>query len=141
METRAGDVDREFYQGPDKNRYLLPSEKVFDNAADDLKMIAASKRLMSQLLQKEAVRIDLQPFKEETKQLANIWCVKIEDDAHQLNEPNSHLRVMKTNLNARYRLSDLTSLRAQRTDRMTSSLRRWIWKKIVTGSSDITICR
>ena len=34
------------------------------------------------------------------------------------------MRVMKTYLKARYRLSDL--LRAQRNDRMTSNLKRWI---------------
>ena len=37
---------------------------------------------------------------------------------------NSQMRVMKTYLKARYRLSDL--LRAQRNDRMTSNLKRWI---------------
>ena len=37
---------------------------------------------------------------------------------------NSQLRVMKTYLKARYRLSDL--LRAQRNDHMTSNLKRWI---------------
>ena len=34
------------------------------------------------------------------------------------------MRVMKTYLRARYRFSDL--LRAQRNDRMTSNLKRWI---------------
>ena len=46
------------------------------------------------------------------------------DDTHQPDEMNSQLRVMKTSLKARYRLSDL--LRAQRNDRMTSNLKRWI---------------
>ena len=48
----------------------------------------------------------------------------MEDDTHQPDEMNSHLRVMKTYLKARYRLSDL--LRAQRNDRMTSNLKTWI---------------
>ena len=47
----------------------------------------------------------------------------MEDDTHQPDEMNSHLRVMKTYLNARYRLSDV--LRAQRNDCMTSNLKRW----------------
>ena len=34
-ETRARDLDRESYQEPDSDHYLLPSGKVFDNAADD----------------------------------------------------------------------------------------------------------
>ena len=56
--------------------------------------------------------------------MERIWCLKMEDDAHRPDELNSHLRVMKTDLKARYRLSVL--LRAQRNDRMTSILKRWI---------------
>ena len=124
VETRARDLDREVYQDPDSDRYLIPSERVFDNAADDLETIAVSKRSISLLPQKEVVRTDLQPFQQETQPLAKIWCVKMEEDTHQPNEPNSQMRVMKTYLKARYRLSDL--LRAQRNDRMTSNLKRWI---------------
>ena len=124
VETRARDLDREVYQDPDSDRYLIPSERVFDNAADDLETIAVSKRSISLLPQKEVVRTDLQPFKQETQPLAKIWCVKMEEDTHQPNELNSQMRVMKTYLKARYRLSDL--LRAQRNDRMTSNLKRWI---------------
>ena len=124
VETRARDLDREVYQDPDSDRYLIPSERVFDNAADDLETIAVSKRSIRLLPQKEVVRTDLQPFKQETQPLAKIWCVKMEEDTHQPNELNSQMRVMKTYLKARYRLSDL--LRAQRNDRMTSNLKRWI---------------
>ena len=124
VETRARDLDREVYQDPDSDRYLIPSERVFDNAADDLETIVVSKRSISLLPQKQVVRTDLQPFKQETQPLAKIWCVKMEEDTHQPNELNSQMRVMKTYLKARYRLSDL--LRAQRNDRMTSNLKRWI---------------
>ena len=79
---------------------------------------------MSLLPQKEVVRTDLQPFEQETQPLAKIWCVKMEDDSHQPNELKSQMRVMRTYLKARYRLSNL--LRAQRNDRMTSNLKRWI---------------
>ena len=44
----------------------------------------------------------------------------MEDDSHQPDELSCQLRVMKTYLKARYRLSDL--LRALRKDRMTSNL-------------------
>ena len=124
VETRARDLDREVHQDPDSDRYLVPGERVFDNAADDLEAIAVSKRSLSLLPQKEVVRTNLQPFKQETEPLAKIWCVKMEDDAHQPDELGSQLRVMKTYLKARYRLSDL--LRAQRNDHMTSNLKRWI---------------
>ena len=124
LETRARGLDREVYQDPDSDRYLIPGERVFGNAADDLETLAISKRSMSLLPQKEVVRTDLQPFEQETQPLAKIWCIKMEEDTHQPNELNSQMRVMKTYLKARYRLSDL--LRAQRNDRMTSNLKMWI---------------
>ena len=122
VETRARNLDREVYQDPDSDRYLIPGERVFDNTAVDLETIAISKRSISLLPQKEVVRTDLQPFEQETQPLAKIWCVKMEEDTHQPNELNSQMRVMKTYLKARYRLSDL--VRAQRNDCMTSNLKR-----------------
>ena len=120
VETRARNLDREVYQDHGSDRYLIPGERVFDIAADDLETIAISKRSISLLPQKEVVRTDLQPFDQETRPLAKIWCVKMEEDTHQPNELNSQMRVMKTYLKVRYRLSDL--LRAQRNDLMTSNL-------------------
>ena len=112
VKTRVRNLDRELYQDPDSDRYLIPGERVFNNAADDLETIAVSKRSISLLPQKEVVRTDPQPFEQETQPLAKIWCVRMEEDTHQPNELNSQMRVMKTCLKARYRLSDL--LRAQR---------------------------
>ena len=40
VETRARDLEREVFQDTDNDRYLFASEKVFDNAEDDLEMIA-----------------------------------------------------------------------------------------------------
>ena len=80
VETRARDLDREVYQDPDSDCYLIPSERVFDNAADDLETIAVSKRSISLLPQKAVVRTDLLPFEQETQPLAKIWCVKMEED-------------------------------------------------------------
>ena len=80
------------YQDPGSDRYLIPSERVFDNAADDLETIAVSKRSISLLPQKEVVRTDLQPFKQETQPLATIWCVKMEEDTH---EPNTHTQLLR----------------------------------------------
>ena len=124
VETRARDLDREKYQDPASDRYLIPGERVFDNASDDLETIAVSKRSISLLPQKEVVRTDLQPFERETQLLAKIWCVKMVEDTHQFNELNSQMKVMKTYLKVRYRLSDL--IREQRNDRMTSNMKRWI---------------
>ena len=60
VETRARDLNREVYQDPDSDCYLIPSERVFDNAADDLETIAVSKLSISLFPQKEVVRPDLQ---------------------------------------------------------------------------------
>ena len=83
VETRAKDLDRVVYQDPDGDRYLVPSERVCDNAAEYLETIALSKRSTSLLPQKEAVRTDLQPFRQDKEPLAKIWCMKMKDDAHQ----------------------------------------------------------
>ena len=48
----------------------------------------------------------------------------MEENTHHSNELNIQMRVMKTYLKARYRLSDL--LRAHRNNRMTSNLERLI---------------
>ena len=48
----------------------------------------------------------------------------MKEDTHHPKELKSQMRVMKTYLKSRYRLSDL--LRTQRNDRMTSNLKRWI---------------
>ena len=61
VETRARDLDREVHQDPDSDRYLVPREIVFDNAADDLEAIAVSRRSMSLLPQKDAVRLIFNP--------------------------------------------------------------------------------
>ena len=86
VETRAKDLDREVYQDPESDRYLIAGERVFDNAADDLKTIAVSKRSISLLPQNEVIRMGLQPFKQEIQPLAKIWCVKMKDDTHQRDE-------------------------------------------------------
>ena len=77
---------------------------------------------------------DLQLLEQGTQPLAKIWCVMMEEDTHHPNELNSQMRVMKTVLKARYRLSDL--LGAQRNDHMTSNLKRWI-KNGAPGKGDL----
>ena len=75
---------------------------------------------MRLLPQKEAVRVDIAPFDQETKPLAKIRCVNMEDDAYQPSELKGQLRVLE----ATYRISEL--FRAQRNDRKTRSLKRLI---------------
>ena len=51
-------------------------------------------------------------------------CVKLSDDIHNPGEMNGQIMALKEHVKARYRLSDL--IRAQRNDKMTSNLSKWI---------------
>ena len=102
VKTRARYLDREVYQDPDSDFYLIPGEIVFDNAADGLETIAVSNFSWSLLPQKEVIRTDLLSFEQEIEPLAKILCVNMEDDAYKPDELSSQLRAMKTYLKARY---------------------------------------
>ena len=118
-------LDRETHQDPDRDRYTSDEEgTVVDNAADELELIAVSKRPIRLLPLGTVVRTNLEPSVQEATPLKKIRCVKLMDDAHAPEIMSGQMNVVKTYLKARYRLSDL--LRAQRNDRMTSSLKRWI---------------
>ena len=118
-------LHRETHQDPDRDRYTSDEEgTVVDNAADELELIAVSKRPTRLLPHGTVVRTNLEPSVQEATPLKKIWCVKLMDDAHAPEIMSGQMNVVKTYLKARYRLSDL--LRAQRSDRMTSSLKRWI---------------
>ena len=116
-------LDREMHQDSDRDRYTSDEEgTVVDNAADELKLIAVSKRPTRLLPHRTVVRTNLEPSVQEATPLKKIWCVKLMDDAHAPDIMSVQLNVIKTYLKARYRLSDLLS--AQQNDRMTS--KRWI---------------
>ena len=118
-------LDRETHQDPDRDRYTSDEDgTVVDNAADELELIAVSKRPTRLLPHGTLVRTNLEPSVQEATPLKKIRCVKLMDDAHAPEIMSGQMNVVKTYLKARYRLSDL--LRAQRNDRMTSSLKRWI---------------
>ena len=104
------------HQDPDIDRYTSDEKgPVVDHATDELELIAVSKRPNRIILHATVVRTNLEP---------KISCVKTMDDAHVLELVSGQLNVWKTSLKARYRLSDLS--RAQRIDRMTNHLKRWI---------------
>ena len=118
-------LDREMHKDPDRDRFTSDEEgTVVDNAADELELIAVSKRPTRLLSHGTVVRTNLEPSVQEATPLKKIWCVKLMDDAHAPEIMSGQMNVVKTYLKARYRLSDL--LRAQRNDRMTSSLKRWV---------------
>ena len=65
------------------------------------------------------------------KIVKRIKCVKVNDDIHNPGEMNGQIMALKEHVKARYRLSDL--IRAQKNDKMTSNLSKWIR----TGSKEI----
>ena len=101
-----------------------------DNAADDLELIAVSKRPTRLVPHGTVVCTNLEPSVHEATTWKRTWCVKLMYDAHVPEIISGQLNVVKTYLKARYRLSDL--LRDQRNDKMTSNLKRWI----KTGAPD-----
>ena len=64
------------------------------------------------------------------KIVKRIICVKLKDDFNNPREMNGQILALKENVKARYRLSDL--IRAQKNDKMTSNLSKWIR----TGSNE-----
>ena len=72
------------------------------------------------------VPTNLEPSVQEATPLKKIWCVKLMDDAHEPEIVSRQLNLLKTILKPRYRLLDL--LWAQRNNRLTSNLKRWIEK-------------
>ena len=100
------------HQDQDRDRYTSDEEgTVIDNAADELEIIAVSKRPTKLLPHATVVRTNLEPSVQGATPLKKIWCVNLMDDALAPEIVSGHLNVIKTYLKARYRLSDL--LRAQ----------------------------
>ena len=113
------------HQDPDRDRYTSDElDTVVDNAADELVLLAVSKLPSRTLQHATAVGTNLELLEQDVTPLKKICCVKMMDDSHATETVSGQLKVMKTYLKARYRLSDLP--RTQRNDRMTSNLRRWI---------------
>ena len=56
--------------------------------------------------------------------MRRIVCVKLKDDIHNPGEMNGQIMALKEHVKARHRLSDL--IRAQKNDKMTSNLSKWI---------------
>ena len=71
------------HQDPDRDRYSSDEEgTVIDSAADELDLIAVSKRPTMSLLYATVVRTNLESSMQETKPLKKISCFKLMDDVH-----------------------------------------------------------
>ena len=76
-------LEREMHQDPDRDRYTSDEEgTVVDNAADELELIAVSKRPSRLLPHGTVVGTNLEPSVQEATPLKKIWCVKLMDNAH-----------------------------------------------------------
>ena len=91
--------------------------------------IAVSRKPLRELSCNSNVRLNLVP-QDDRKIMERIVCVKLKDDIHNPGEMNGQIMALKEHVKARYRLSDL--IRAQKNDKMTSNLSKWIQ----TGSKE-----
>ena len=116
-------LDREMNQDPDRDRYTSDEEDTrVENAADELELIAVSKRPTRLLPHPTVVRTKMEHLEQEATRSRKIFCVKMMDKAFSPQIISGQINVMKTLLKARYRLSDF--LRAQQNDRMKRNLKR-----------------
>ena len=69
---------------------------VVDNAADELELIAVSKRPTRLLSHGTVVRTNLEPSVQEATPLKKIWCVKLMVDAHAPEIMSGQMNVVKT---------------------------------------------
>ena len=98
-------LDREMHQDPNRDRYTSGEEGTFvDNAADELELIAVSKRPARLSPHATVVRTHLKPLDQKATPLKKAWCVKLMDDAYAPEIISGQLNVMKTYLKARYPL-------------------------------------
>ena len=101
LEWKQRGFDREMHQEPDRDRYTSDEEgTVVDNAADELELIAVSKRPTRLLPHATFVRTNLDPSVQEATPLKKI-CVKLMDDDHAPEIVSGQLNMMKTYLKAR----------------------------------------
>ena len=113
--------DRELQTDPFSGTYNLDVQEV--RGGEKLERIAVSRKTFRELSCNSNVRTNLVP-EDDTKIVKRVICVKLIDDIHNSGEMNGQIMALKEHVKARYRLSDL--IRAQKNDKMTSNLSKWI---------------
>ena len=113
--------DRELQTDSSSGTYNLDQQEV--RGGEELAKIAVSRKPFRELSCNSNVRTNLVP-ENDGKVLRRIVCVKLKDDILSPGEMNGQIMALKEHVKARYRLSDL--IRAQKHDKMTSNLSRWI---------------
>ena len=113
--------DRVLQTDPSPGTYNLDQQEVC--GGEELEKIAVSRKPFRELSCNSNFRTNLVP-EDERKVLRRIVCVTLKDDIHSPGEMNGQIMTLKEHIKARYRLSDL--IRAQKNDKMTCSLSKWI---------------
>ena len=113
--------DRELQTDPSSGTYKLDEQEV--QGGEELEEIAVSRKPFRELSCNSNVRTNMVP-EDDMKIVKRITCVKLNDDIHNPGEMNGQIMALKEHVKARYRLSDL--IRAQKNDKMTSNLSKWI---------------
>ena len=120
-EEKIRQHDRELQTDPSSGKYNLDTEEV--RGGEELEKIAVSRKPFRELSCNSNVRTNLVP-EVDMKIVKRMICVKLSDDIHNPGEMNGQIMALKEHVKARYRLSDL--IRAQKNDKMTSNLSKWI---------------
>ena len=113
--------DRELQTDPSSGTYNLDVQEV--RGGEELERTAVSRKPFRELSCNSNVRTNLVP-EDDMKIVKRVICVKLNDDIHNPGEMNGQIMALKEHVKARYRLSDL--IRAQKNDKMTSNLSKWI---------------
>ena len=120
-EEKIRQHDRELQTDSSSGTYNLDIQEV--RGGEELEKIAVSRKPFRELSCNSNVRTSLVP-EDDMKIVKRIICVKLSDDIHNPGEMNGQIMALKEHVKARYRPSDL--IRAQKNDKMTSNLSKWI---------------
>ena len=121
VEEKMRHRESELQTDPSSGAYNLDQQKV--RGGEQLEKIAVSRKPFRELSCNSNVRTNLVP-EDDRKIMRRIVCVKLKVDIHNPGEMNGQIKALKELVKARYRLSDL--IRAQKNDKMTSNLSKWI---------------
>ena len=113
--------DRELQADSSAGTYNLEQQNAYEGG--ELEKIDVSRKKFRKLSCNSNVRTNLEPD-DDRKVLRRIVCVKLKDDIHSPGELNGQMMVLKEHVKTRYTISDL--IRAQKNDKMTSNLTKWI---------------
>ena len=120
-EEKTRHHDRELQTDPSSGTYNMDIQEM--RGGEELEKIAVARKPFRELSCNSNIRTNLVP-EDDMKIVKRMICVKLSDDTHNPGEMNGQIMALKEHVKARYRLSDL--IRAQKNDKMTSNLSKWI---------------